>query len=1067
MLFGDPEAPPESPARSTDQPPAIPVDQPQRPQNNAANESQPAPAGQGNAPAGQGNAPAGQGNAPAGQGNAPAGQGNEPKPAMATNRPRSVIAIDSHSLIYQVFHALPPMTSPQGAPVGAVHGFGNDLLELIQRYQPDHLFCVFDASEETFRNTLYSEYKAHRDPMPETLRVQLPVIHQLVESFGIAVLQLPGYEADDILATIAQAVQTDGGQCLLVTSDKDCRQLISDRVELYNLRKHERFGIEDLKQTWGIRPDQVVDFQALVGDSVDNIPGVPLIGPKLASELLQQFQTLDAVLENADRVAGPKRRENLKQGRESALLSRKLAALCRQVPIEIPWSTSGPGRANRQAMSELMEQCGFRTMPTRATKVLQQWSQSQRSPSNDDTTASLTRRINQTGADGQTAADGQTGADTLAPWEAESESAPQPTPGSLLASSPARRRQDSLLPDDAEQTALTTADSPAWNASYRSITDDASLRALVETLGAAPRWSIDTETTGIDPRSCKLVGISVAWEAGRAAYIPVRGPEGTAMLDEAAVLAALRPLLEDPSIGKIGQNIKYDLVVFRSHGITVRGVAMDTMVADFLLEPGRRTHNLDDLAQRYLQHSTIKIESLIGSTKPQRSMADVPLQEICNYAAEDADVPVRLTPLLEQSLAESELLPLLRDVELPLVEVLADLEFNGIRIDIDRLGQLSARFEARLASLQLLIHQLAGQSFNIDSPKQLADVLFNKLKLPVVKKTKTGPSTDAEVLQQLASQHDLPAQVVAYRQAAKLKNTYVDALPELVNPKTQRVHTHFRQDVAATGRLSSTEPNLQNIPIRTEEGREIRSAFLPGERDWLLLAADYSQIELRVLAHYSGDEAMCRAYHEDRDIHRQVAAEVCGVDQSAVTSDMRRMAKTINFGIVYGQSPFGLAKTLGIGKDEAAAYIEAYFARYPGVQTFMHETIERCRQIGYVKTMLGRRRPVQGVRDFSTLSLAAKRTLNESERVAVNSVIQGSAADLIKLAMIRLHRRLQPAGLQARMLLQIHDELLFEVAPTDADRLQQMVEEEMIGAATLAVPLKVDVKRGANWAACE
>jgi DNA polymerase-1 len=534
-----------------------------------------------------------------------------------------------------------------------------------------------------------------------------------------------------------------------------------------------------------------------------------------------------------------------------------------------------------------------------------------------------------------------------------------------------------------------------------------------------------------------------------------------------AIAEQLGPLLADPRIGKIGQNSKFDLNVLRNAGLSVGGLVMDTLVADSLCEPGQRGHSLDDLAERYLGHRTIRIESLIGSGRQQRRMDEVEIEQIKDYAAEDADVPLRVAPILEAKLREAELWPLWQDVELPLVEVLAELEFHGIYVDAGRLAELSQRFADQIESLRAEIHELAGHPFNIDSPKQLAEVLFQQLHLPVVKRTKTGPSTDAEVLQQLAHEHPLPAKIVAYRQAAKLKNTYVDALPDLINPRTGRVHTSFRQDIAATGRLSSSDPNLQNIPIRTEEGRAIRSAFRAGPPGWILLTADYSQIELRVLAHYSGDAALCRAYQDDLDIHQLVAAEVSGIPFEQVTSDLRRRAKSINFGIVYGQSPFGLAKALGISKEEAAQYIEAYFARYPGVQQFMFDTIESCRRDGYVKTMLGRRRPVQGVRDLRNLPPSARRNLLEPERIAVNTVIQGSAAELIKLAMLRVHRRLNESEWSAHMLLQIHDELLFEVEPDAADRLAAMVREEMTQAAPLRVPLKVDVKRGRDWAACE
>jgi DNA polymerase-1 len=527
----------------------------------------------------------------------------------------------------------------------------------------------------------------------------------------------------------------------------------------------------------------------------------------------------------------------------------------------------------------------------------------------------------------------------------------------------------------------------------------------------------------------------------------------------------LRPILEDPAIEKIGQNLKYDMVVLRSLGIELRGMAVDTMVADYLLEPGERSHNMDDMARRHLHHQTITIDQLIGSGKNQKRMDEVSVPLVTQYAAEDADVPLRLARLLVPRLSETGLDKLFADLEMPLIEVLAELEFTGIRVDVGRLRDLSGQFSERIMRLEREIFEIAGREFNIDSRIQLAQLLFDELKLPVQKQTRTGPSMDAEVLEDLAHIHPLPAKIIDYRQNAKLKSTYVDALQELVHPQTGRVHTSFKQDVAATGRLSSQDPNLQNIPIRTEQGREIRSAFLPGPEGWLLMAADYSQIELRVLAHFSGDATLRQAFADDRDIHAQVASEVYGVPLGQVTAAQRRNAKAVNFGVIYGQSPFGLAKMLGIEQREAAEFIERYFARYPGVDEFIVRTLQRCRREGFVSTILGRRRPVSGVRD--PLSLRGKRQRSLPERIAINTVIQGSAADVIKRAMIDVHRRLKTDRFQAKMLLQIHDELLFEFPPGEQQQLVQMVRQTMSAAADLLVPLKVDVKTGPNWAECE
>ncbi|HBJ34197.1 MAG TPA: DNA polymerase I [Planctomycetaceae bacterium] len=896
-----------------------------------------------------------------------------------------VVLVDAHSLIYQLFHALPPMTSPAGAPVAAVHGFVGDMLELITRKSPTHLICAFDKSEVTFRNELYDQYKAHRESMPEDLRQQIPPIREIIQAMGIGVMECGGFEADDILATVAKQVESKGGTCLIVTADKDCRQLITDRVHLYNIRKNLEMTATELMADWGIRPDQVVDYQAMVGDPVDNVPGIPLVGPKLAQQLLTQFGDLQTILDNADSVSGAKRKENIKAGRERAQLSRTLVKLRDDVPCETPWDQSLM-HADVPKLTAMLDEFGFRRLRTRIDEVF-----------------------------------GRTGMAMA-----------QPTATDV--------------------------------AQYQTITDLPMLDALVKRLGVYSEIAIDTETTGTDPRSSDLVGISIAWSPGHAAYIPILAPAGDPQLDRDEVINRLRPILENPNIGKIGQNIKFDLIVLRSAGANIQGPLVDTMVADYLIDPGRRNHTLDDLALRYLNEKTTGIKELIGSGKNEITMDRVPLAIISNYACEDVDVPIRIIPMARETLASLDLDLLFRDLEMPLIEVLAEMEFNGIRVDVDHLASMSSLFADRIERLRTEIFTAAGGEFNLDSPKQLAKVLFEDLGLPIVKKTKTGASTDVEVLQTLSMSHPLPARLIEYRQATKLKNTYIDALPRLVSSKTNRVHTSFRQDVAATGRLSSTEPNLQNIPIRTEEGRAIRGAFRAGPDGWLLMAADYSQIELRVLAHFSGDAALMDAYEKDSDIHTRVAAEVHGVEESAVTSDMRRVAKTINFGIVYGQSPFGLARTLGISKDEAAEYIELYFARYPGVQDFMLGTLVDCRKTGFVSTILGRRRNVLGVRDLTKLEPSKRRNLTEAERIAVNTVIQGSAADLIKKAMIHVYRRMAKSNLRAKLLLQIHDELVLEVDPEDAERLSELIREEMTHVMQLRVPLKVEIGTGKTWA---
>jgi DNA polymerase-1 len=978
----------------------------------------------------------------------------EAPPPAESPRPnvtQTVYIVDAFSLIFQVFHALPEMTSPSGQPVAAVHGFARDLIDLLEKKKPDFLFCAFDLSEITFRNELFPDYKAGRKEMPADLQLQIPQIRRMVEALGIPVLELAGYEADDVLATVARQAEQAGFDCFLVTSDKDCRQLITERVKMYNIRKDQVLDAAALQADWGIRPDQVVDFQALVGDAVDNVPGIPLIGPKIASELLGKYETLEGVLDHAWEVSGDKRRENLLRGREAALLSRRLVRLVNDVPLAFDWEAGRIGRIDQATVEQLCHEFGFRRLADRVRRLAGAGRAAENGLPNVDAslgdagsprhevTGLLFSAIGRTPS-GEEPADG----------ESMPDGGQEPEPG---------------IQQPATDQELRTTDDRQNAADYRTVATRAELDQLVRELSQQKRISVDTETTSTNPRWAEIVGYSFAWRPGLAYYIPVRAPAGEPQLAPDLVRDAVRPVLENPDIEKIGQNLKYDIIVLRSAGVAVRGTAFDTMVADYLLNPGERNHSLDDLAKRYLNHTTIKIRELIGTGKSQKRMDEVPVPLITAYAAEDAEVPVRLAEILHQRLEEEGLMSLFRDLELPLIDVLAEMEFNGIKVDPGRLAELGKRFAQRMQGLEGEIYALAGGKFNINSRQQLAKILFTDLKLPPGKKTKTGASTDLDVLEGLAKLHTLPAKIIEYRQYAKLQSTYVDALIGLVHPQTGRVHTSFKQDVAATGRLSSTDPNLQNIPVRTEEGREIRAAFIPGEPGWKLLTADYSQIELRVLAHFSGDEALQRAFAADEDVHAMVASEVYAVPLQEVTREMRRGAKAVNFGVIYGQSPFGLAKSLDIEQAQAAVFIDAYFARYPGVNDFIQRTLAECRKRSYVNTVLGRRRTVQGVRDISSLGDSHQRNL--PERIAINTVIQGSAADLIKKAMIHVHARMQREEFRARLLLQIHDELVFEVPGDEIERLAALVREEMESVERLSVPLKVDIKVGDNWADCE
>ena len=956
---------------------------------------------------------------------------------MASGAASGVIyLVDAHSLIFQVFHAIPAMTSPSGLPTNAVFGFVRDLLYL-RRRKPDYLVCAFDRPEPTFRSELFPDYKAHRESPPDDLVSQFPLIYRATEALNIPVVSHTRYEADDVLATLARAAAKRGLDVYLCTSDKDCRQLIDDHVRLYNLRKHQEFGRAELLEDWGVTPEQVVDLQALVGDAVDNVPGVPGVGVKTAAKLLQEFGTLDNLLANVDRVAGAKRKENLRSARPIIDMSRQLVRLADDVPVALDWDAWRLRDIDAPRMLELCREFGFRTLAGEIrdlTKTAEPAAQPGLFPDGDE----------------------------LFPFGANAASGRREPAGEENQPAHAGRS-----PVSAE--AAPTASVP-WFQDYHLIDTQEKFEGFYGQLSGQKRFAFDLETTSLRPLEAEIVGLAFSWRPGEAWYLAVRGPEGAAVLDPTETLERLRQVFEDPAVAKLNQNIKYDLLVLRGRGVEVRGVSGDPMVADYLLHSGERSHNLEELARRYLNHPVIPIEDLIGKKtkkQPQLRMDQVPVDKVAVYSGEDADAAWRLGLHLESRLDGSPLRTLYDGVEVPLIEVLAELEYNGIRLDVPLLKRLSGDMARQLERIEKEIYELAGRPFNIGSLPQLRKVLFEELKLPVQGKTGvTGaPSTDQESLEKLAALDvpgsALPRKILEQRQIAKLKSTYVDALPEMVNPDTGRIHASFNQTVAATGRLSSSDPNLQNIPVRREQGREIRQAFLPAV-GWRLLTADYSQIELRLLAHFTGDEALQRAFAEDRDVHTAVAAEIFGVDEQLATTEMRRMAKTVNFGVIYGMSGHGLAVRLGISRDEANRFIDAYFAKYPKVLDYQARLLKECRKTGYVSTILGRRRRIDGVRPTSTYQQR-----NQPEREAINMEIQGSAADLIKLAMLHIHRRLRRDGLKSRMLLQIHDELVFEAPPAELDRLAALVREEMTTPLEkelgLRTPLKVDLAAGPNW----
>ncbi len=941
-----------------------------------------------------------------------------------------VYLLDTHGMVFQMFHGIPAMNAPDGRPTNAVFGVSRAIMNLYD-HGADYLLAVFDHKDPTFREAIDPQYKANRTPAPEELIAQEPLIHQVLEALRVPILVQPGYEADDVMATVAANADERGYEVHLCTSDKDCRQLIRDRVTILNLRKDETMDREGLIRDWGISPEQVVDYQALVGDAVDNVPGVPGVGPKTASKWLQQYGTLENLIAHADDVGGAKVKESLKASIANGNLekSRTLVKLRTDVPMAFDWDGWRRRDWDGPRLLELYQEFGFRGFANKVRSTL--------------TKSGAIKNNSLLDAIGETPP-------VAAPFKPKS---------SKWKGGPSLFDQiefgEEALPEP-------EAKPDNWHGDYRLVDSPALLADFLKALQSQTRFAIDLETTGLDPLLCDIVGFAISWKAGEAFYLPIRGPKGDAILEAASTIAALKPILEDVRIGKINQNIKYDQLVLRSHGIDIHGVVGDTMIAHYLLHAGERTHNLDELSRTFLNHEPIPILDLIGKGKKQISMADVPTARVCAYAGEDADVAIRLAEILEPQLESANLRTLYDTLEIPLVDVLAEMEFRGVRLDSELLGKLSIEMAGQLAIVEAEIYLLAKRPFNIASPKQLREVLYDEMKLPIKKRTDTtgDASTDQESLERLAALgYELPKKMIEHRQISKLKGTYVDALPLLVNPKTGRVHTSFNQTVASTGRLSSSDPNLQNIPMRTDQGKQIRQAFIPPDC-WSILAADYSQIELRLLAHFCRDEPLCAAFAADHDIHTIVAAEIFRVAEANVSGAQRRMAKVVNFGVIYGISATGLSVRLGMPKREAAQFIEMYFTRYPKVLEYQNRLLSDARKNGFVKTILGRKRTFDpsAIRPHSTYHQR-----NQAEREAINMEIQGSAADLMKLAMLAVHRKMKADGYQSNMLLSVHDELVFEVPPDEQSRLATMVRAEMVGAMTLNVPLKVDVAAGPNW----
>lgn len=951
----------------------------------------------------------------------------------------SVYLIDTFSLMFQVFHAIPPMTSPAGMPTNAVFGFSRDLMTILKDHKPTWLICAMESAGPGKRDAIYSAYKANRSEMPEDLRPQVELIKEVIQSFDIPLIEVAGWEADDVIATLTRQAVDKGYDVRIVTSDKDARQLLCSQVKIYNLRKNTYLDEAGLLLDWGIRPNQVVDFQSLVGDAVDNVPGVPLVGPKKAAAMLQSYDTLDNVLANADQVSGAKLRENLKNFADQARLSRELVRLNQHLEIHFDWESRRYQNPQVAVLQELFRKFGFR----RLVEDVRQFAPAQTEVT---TTVVAVTKTRSTAKSQRSLFDD--------PDEVEVTTA---------------TTVEVAVTESAEATSVeaeveldfTTERSfpPPIPREWETIDQPETFHAFVELLKSQSRICLDLETTHIDSMRAEIVGWAFSWQAGKGYYIPVLGPAGSTLLPPQEVVDSLKPVLENPNVEIVNQNLKYDLTVLSRAGIHLQTsqLGLDPMIADYLLDSGARSHSLDVLIGKYLGLESIPIASLIGTGKHQKTMSEIAVEKVAEYATEDSDLSLRLADLLTQRLKDEGLFDLYWNLERPLISILAEMEQAGIKVDAEELRRQSEAVTNRLEETIAEIYKIAGHEFNIDSPIQLRKVLFEELGLPVKRKTQTGASTDQEVLEELALIHPLPAKIIDHRQLSKLKGTYLDALPVLIHPVTQRIHCSFNQVVAATGRLSCSDPNLQNIPVRTPEGRKIRRAFVPQEPGWKLICADYSQIELRVLAHFSSDQALKTAFEQGIDIHTAVASDVFGVPLNEVTSDQRRVAKAVNFGVIYGQSPFGLAATLGIDKDVATTFIKDYFAKYSGVRQFIEETLDDCMRTQYARTILGRRRRIEGIR------ASRGPNLNMPERTAVNTVIQGSAADLIKLAMIHVQGRLKTEQHPARMLLQIHDELVFEAPDADVKSLIDIVRYEMEHAMKLSVPLVVDVAVGDNW----
>jgi len=884
-----------------------------------------------------------------------------------------VILVDASSYLFRAYHAMPPLMNSKGQPTGAVYGVINMMKKLIEEYQPDHIAMIFDAKGPTFRNEMYDQYKANRPPMPDDLRVQIAPLHKLIEAMGVPLVVISGVEADDVIGTLAQQAANEGQEVLVSTGDKDMAQLVTKNIKLINTMNQVLLDEAGVLEKFSVRPDQIIDYLALMGDTSDNIPGVPKVGPKTAAKWLTNYGDLDTLIENADEIGG-KVGESLRDNLEQLPLSKKLTEIKCDVEVD-SWKSLKPAAANLDVLIPLLQDLEFKT------------------------------------------------------WLSDAQSG------------------------ESEHSSAQEVD-------YQIITEQTDFEVWLQKLNSAELIAFDTETTSLDYMTARVVGVSVAVTPFEAAYIPFGHDyaEAPKQLSETTVLQALKPILEDPNKAKVGQNLKYDRSVLKHHDINLQGITFDSMLESYVFNSVASRHDMDSLALKYLGQKTVAFSDIAGKGKNQKTFNEIPLEEAGFYAAEDADICLRLHERLWPEIQSQELLSqVYESIEIPLVAVLSDIESTGVKIDAEELGKQSKELGDEIILMEQQAHQIAGEEFNLGSPKQLQEILFNKLGLPIIKKTPTKqPSTAEDVLQQLAVDYELPAMILNYRSLTKLKSTYTDKLPKMIHPATGRVHTSYHQAVTATGRLSSTEPNLQNIPIRTAQGRKVRQAFIP-EDGYKMVAIDYSQIELRIMAHLSGDESLIRAFEQGQDIHSATASEIFEVVLDEVSTEQRRQAKAINFGLIYGMSAFGLARQLGIDRGDAQNYMNTYFARYPSVQSYMDNTRTGAKERGYVETLFGRRLYLPEI----SSSNAMRR--QHAERTAINAPMQGTAADIIKLAMIDVWQWLQQENTNIRMIMQVHDELVFEVPEDGLDGYCTTLQQIMQNATELSVPLIADVGMGNNW----